>query len=374
MWFTPPPWVRTMADCWIKYELTNVQRRCFALEETVPEWEKVELEPSPYDLYDSFAYLDGCTLRKLICVGEGMYYEISLNEALTPDRKFLLPKTAKGKPIRLTAANIRKRTPFGMGLLYSRGYVSVTSYTAEQDYFRGEYSLPLLPAFSDFEAFVEKWCAETDAEKLADIQSFAAQPRRHQKYREGDFFRFRLDREHWGYGRILLDFGAMRKKEIPFWDIFMGKPLCVSVYRIVSESKDIPIDVLKDLPSLPSAMVMDNIFFYGECEIIGNLPLPEDVDYPIHYGKGIAMGEDVLHYQCGRTHLTLPGEPELASGFRSGAIGLTQNVRLPVLRKCICQNSNLPYWTQENYAQIHHDLRNPKYAALLAKIQEQFSI
>lgn len=363
-----------MADCWAEYELTNAQRRCFALEETAPEWKKVELEPSPYDLYDSFAYLDGCTLRKLICVGEGLYQEISLNEALSPDRKFLLPKTAKGKPMRLTAANVRRRTPFGMGMIYSNQYVSVSNCTSEQDYFRSSYSLPPMPVFSDFEAFVEQWCAETDAARLAEVRAFAAQPRQHQKYREGDFFRFRLDREHWGYGRILLDFGAMRKKKTPFWDIFMGKPLCVSVYRIVSESKDIPIDVLKDLPSLPSTMVMDNLFFYGECGIIGNLPLPEDVDYPIHYGRSIAIGEDALHYQCGRIHLTLPGAPELAQGLRNGAIGWTLNVRLPVLRECIAQNSNLPYWTQANYAQVHYDLRNPKYAALLAKIREQFSI
>lgn len=363
-----------MADSWIEYELTNAQRRCFALEETAPEWEKVELEPSLYDLYDSFACIDGCTLRKLICVGEGMYYEISLNEALSPDRKYLLPKTIKGKPVRLTAANVRKRTPVGMAILYANQYVSVSNYTAGQDYFRGEYSLPPLSAFSDFEAFVNHWCAETDAGKLAELRAFAAQPRLHQKYREGDFFRFRLNRNLWGYGRILLDFGAMRKKKIPFWDIFMGKPLCVSVYRIVSESKDIPIDVLKDLPSLPSTMVMDNIFFYGECEIISNLPLPEDVDYPIHYGRSIAMGEDALNYQCGRTHLTLPGEPELAPGLRNNGIGWALNVRLPVLRECIAQNSNLPYWTQANYAQVHYDLRNPKYAGLLAKVREQFSI
>ena len=36
-------------------------------------------------------------------------------------------------------------------------------------------------------------------------------------------FRFPIDRRLYGYGRVLLNYDAMRKGNIPFWDVFMGK-------------------------------------------------------------------------------------------------------------------------------------------------------
>ena len=207
------------------------------------------------------------------------------------------------------------------------------------------------------------------------MDAFAQLPRIHQKYREGDFFRFRINRTLFGYGRILVDYDAMRKKKIPFWDIFMGKPLCVCVYRIATERTDCTMEELAALPTLPSTMVMDNIFYYGECEIIGNRPLqPEDAEYPIHYGKSISMGDDSLCCQCGKTFLTLPGGTELCSGFCNNGIGFHLNVSLPVLLACIQEDSNLPYWNQEQDAPVRQDLRNPKYRSLLEQVRAQFHI
>lgn len=61
-----------------------------------------------------------------------------------------------------------------------------------------------------------------------------------------------------------------------FWDILMGKALCVSVYHIITENPNVNIYDLQELQSCPSAYMMDNKFFYGEYEIIGNAPLPEN--------------------------------------------------------------------------------------------------
>ena len=122
-------------------------------------------------------------------------------------------------------------------------------------------------------------------------------------------------------------------------------------------------------------MVMDNIFYYGECEIIGNRPLqPEDAEYPIHYGKSISMGDDSLCCQCGKTFLTLPGGTELCSGFCNNGIGFQLNVSLPVLLACIQEDSNLPYWNQAHRSSVNQDLRNPKYRSLLEQVRAQFHI
>lgn len=61
----------------------------------------------------------------------------------------------------------------------------------------------------------------------------------------------------------------------------MGRALVVSVYHIITENPSMDTDTLKTLKSCPSQFIMDNRFFYGEYEIVGYEPLPEDVDYPI---------------------------------------------------------------------------------------------
>lgn len=80
----------------------------------------------------------------------------------------------------------------------------------------------------------------------------------------------------------------------------MGKPLCVLIYHIMTEDPDVSVEELEQLASCPSQYVMDNVFYYGEYEVIGNRPLPErdsDIDYPILYGRSIdARDRDKICY------------------------------------------------------------------------------
>ena len=48
------------------FELTNDQRVYFAIPPVEDSWEKVEVTPSPYDRYYTYAYLDGRQVRKMI--------------------------------------------------------------------------------------------------------------------------------------------------------------------------------------------------------------------------------------------------------------------------------------------------------------------
>ena len=94
--------------------------------------------------------------------------------------------------------------------------------------------------------------AETNTEDFMEIQAFANAKRQHCKYREGDFFRFKYDRRNYGYGRILLDVRKFMKNGGEFWDILMGKPLCVSVYHIITADPNVKITELQLLNSCPS--------------------------------------------------------------------------------------------------------------------------
>ena len=364
------------------FELTNEQRECFAISPVLEKWQKIRLKPSPYDTEETYAYIDGTKLLKLIKISDTSYCEYDMSEMLSEDGKYLLPKTAKGKPMLLSASMAIKRPAIGMAITFYNGYLNIYNSNTEQDYYRSSYAGDTLKNTEYLAKWVENWRLETTEKDLADIRAFAAEKKQHVKFKEGDFFRFKLNRRLYGYGRILLDFSRMRKEKEPFWDIFMGKPVCACVYHIATERDDVTTDELCGIKTLPSQMVMDNIFYYGECKIIGNKPIaPEEEDFPIHYGTSINAGERKLMYQCGRTFLSLDNTKPLYETnpffghFTFNNIGFNLYVRLPVLLKCIETNSNEPYWTQENLAvAVEHDLRNPKNKKQLEEIKKQFKI
>jgi hypothetical protein len=72
--------------------------------------------------------------------------------------------------------------------------------------------------------WVDNWCLNTEEKELKDINEFAHRTKIHQKFKEGDFFRFRINRRLFGYGRILVDYAQMRKDGIQFWDVFTFQP------------------------------------------------------------------------------------------------------------------------------------------------------
>ena len=353
------------------FELTNEQRKCFGLVAVCDHWERVVAKPSPYDRCKTYLYLNGNTVVKCILCGEKRYCEYELSEQLSEDRKYLLPKTTKGKPVLLSSATILKRKPMGMVLSYDR--TIVLHYNANTDcaYYTNAYMQNDICDLNSFVNWVHAWCSETTPADVQDVLSFSQQKRRHVRYQEGDVFRFKISRRLYGYGRILLDYGKMRKKKEPFWDILMGKPLVCSVYHIATERDDVTIDKLKALPSLPSTIIADNALYYGEYIIIGNVPITDDEDYPIMYGDSIRCGKKAVCYQCGKTHRKIENVPALEyNRFQNAGVSFRLNFTFPLLKQCIEEGSNTPYW--ENYYWAKGDLRNPKHAEILRQVNAQF--
>lgn len=360
------------------FELTNEQRKCFGLMPVDSNWIRMELKPSPYDLHTTISYLDGTVLRKFIETGSNIYTEYEICEQLSDDLRYLLPKTQKGKPMLLSATTLEKRTGIGMRLSYKRdssgdAYIDVFSDISQRCYYSNDYEPIRSYGKYDFQNWVEAWCQETTEEDLVDISRFSALPRQHIKFREGDVFRFKINRRLYGYGRILLDYALMRKKKEPFWDILMGKPLACSVYHIVTERNDVTIEELAQLNSLPSVHMMDNRLYYGDFEIIGNIPIREFEDYPIMYGNSIDARCRAVLLQCGKLFLKDENSTALFYDFANHSIGFDLNFTLPALLECIESDSNDPYWAQRHW-RIRRDLRNPKLRNELTKICEQFGI
>ena len=360
------------------FELTNDHRKCLGIPLISDSWVRIKAKPSPHSYYDTYAFINEEKIVKVIQVsnaeGREFYNEWSVDQELSDDGAYILPKTDKGKPRLFTASTLEKVKRLGMGICFNDG-VDIVNFTTEQVYYRSIYSGKRIKTIKEFQEWLNDWCEETGEDELLDIGEFASRKKVNQKIREGDFFRFKINRRLYGYGRILVDYAAMRKQKIPFWDVFCGKPLCVAIYHIATEKSNLTPSQLVGKKTLPSQMIMDNIFFYGECEIIGNIPLVEgEIEYTIHYGESLSIRDPyTYYYQCGKTfkslHLNIPRYQ-----FHNNGMSFSLNFTLPVLLECIKCNSNQPYWEMKENVYVEEDLRNPKNAKELAVINRRLGI
>lgn len=252
-------------------------------------------------------------------------------------------------------------------------YIDIFNHTSQKSYYSSDYEPIRSYGKYDFQQWVENWRDETTGDDLTDIAQFATQPRQHVKFREGDVFRFKINRRLYGYGRILLDYALMRRKNEPFWDILAGKPLVCSVYHIVTDRDDVSVMELGCLHSLPSVHIMDNHLYYGTYEIIGNIPIDESEDYPIMYGNSIDARYRAVLLQCGKLYQRDDNSTALFHDFTNQGIGFGLNFKLSVLQECIKDGSNAPYWAQDD-RKVNRDLRNPKFRNELERVCKQFDV
>lgn len=348
-------------------ELTNNQRRCLGLEEIPVSWDRMELGEG------NSIYFDGDTIRKETAYAEGFYRESSMMVETEQNRTMLVPKNSRGKLKKLTRSHVLDRASYGMYLQWDRGVVTLANYTTQVTYYTSAYEGIRIDSKEAFTDWLERWEKETTSEGFREIQGFAAAKRKHCRYQEGDFFRFRFDRRTYGYGRILFDIGKWKKAGNPFWDILMGKALVVQLFHIVTEDPHVPMEELAGLPVCPSQFIMDNIFYHGECELIGNMPLTGEVDYPVMYGRSIdARDPDKIIFCRGREYRECSaGDVKPVRGdYRNNSIGWSLKINKAVMEECIRKNSNMPYWDQELFG-LEGDLRNPKNRHTYKKIRKQ---
>ena len=358
-------------------ELTNEQRKYLGLELIEPNWERVEIPNNCVKPEQStgkdILYFDGDVLRKVIWLHDNGHFRENSYALRTQDnRTRIAPLTEKGKPKLLNGVNIQRCTPYGMYFDYN-GRVLIANYTTQQTYYSSAFAGVSCVEQRELQEFLDKWVADTTDADLDEIQAFAHTKRRRFKYKEGDFFRFKYDRRHYGYGRILFDVRKFVKDGGKFWDILMGKALCVSVYHIITEHPNVSIEELQKLQSCPSAYMMDNRFFYGEYEIVGNAPVSENADYPIMYGRSIsALDRNKICFCRGREYHEIPleGNELLSRDFKNNGIGWSLNINKTLVEECIKAGTNEPFWKADR----GNDLRNPVFSKELAFVLKQMGI
>ncbi len=364
------------------FELTNEQRKYLGLIPVEEHWELVKFDNGIY------YYFEDDTIKKEIKVSKNYYHEAELNEKTAENRTMILPKTKRGKIKKFNYTATESFSPFGTYFTFSTDGVIIANYTSQRTYYSEIFSEKEKISLDDLKKWLDKWMKETTEEDLEEIEEFKNAKRKHCKFNEGDFFAFKISRREWCFGRILLDVSKLRKdenfKKNKNYGLanLMGKPLIIKVYHKISDNKNIDLKELSKCLALPSQAIMDNIFYYGEAIILGNLPLkPEENDMFISVSESISgIDKNIAYLQYGLIYREIPlsDYEKLIKELKIGAQTLRREgigfvIDTYKLKECIEAKSNSPFWEKYKKRNVP-DLKNPDHIELKRKIFKAFGL
>ena len=365
----------------LKFELTNEQRKYLGLIPVEEHWELVKFDNNVY------YYFEDDIIKKEITVSKNYYHEAELNEKTAENRTIILPKTVRGKIKKFNYTATQSFSPFGNYFTFSTDGVIIANYTTQRTYYSEKFSEKNI-SLDNLKNWLDKWIKECTEEDLKEIEEFKNAKRKHCKFKEGDFFAFKIGRREWAFGRILLDVAKLRKDENfeknKNYGLahLMGKPLIIKVYHKISDNKNIDLKELAECLALPSQAIMDNIFYYGEAIILGNLPLkPEENDMFISVSESISgIDKNIVYLQYGLIYREIPlsDYEKLIKDLKIGAQTLRREgigfvIDTYKLKECIEAKSNSPFWEKYKKRNVP-DLKNPDYIELKRKIFKAFGL
>lgn len=364
------------------FELTNEQRKYLGLIPVEEHWELVKFDNGIY------YYFEDDTIKKEIKVSKNYYHEAELNEKTAENRTMILPKTKRGKIKKFNYTATQSFSPFGTYFTFSTDGVIIANYTTQRTYYSEIFSEKEKISLDDLKKWLDKWMKETTEEDLEEIEEFKNAKRKHCKFNEGDFFAFKISRREWCFGRILMDVSKLRKdenfKKNKNYGLanLMGKPLIIKVYHKISDNKNIDLKELSKCLALPPQAIMDNIFYYGEAIILGNLPLkPEENDMFISVSESISgIDKNIAYLQYGLIYREIPlsDYEKLIKELKIGAQTLRREgigfvIDTYKLKECIESKSNSPFWEKYKKRNVP-DLKNPDHIELKRKIFKAFGL
>ena len=364
------------------FELNNEQRKYLGLIPVEEHWELVKFDNGIY------YYFEDDIIRKEIKVSKNYYHESELNVKTSENRTMILPKTKRGKIKKFNYTATQSFSPFGTYFTFSADGVIIANYTSQRTYYSETFTEKEKISLDDLKKWLDKWMKETTEEDLEEIEEFKNAKRKHCKFNEGDFFAFKISRREWCFGRILMDVSKLRKdenfKKNKNYGLanLMGKPLIIKVYHKISDNKNIDLKELSKCLALPSQAIMDNIFYYGEAIILGNLPLkPEENDMFISVSESISgIDKNIAYLQYGLIYREIPlsDYEKLIKDLKIGAQTLRREgigfvIDTYKLKECIEAKSNSPFWEKYKKRNVP-DLKNPDHIELKRKIFKAFGL
>lgn len=369
----------------MNYEITNEQRKYFGIDPIQNHWDRVIFTGDTHHPV-SILYFDKDTIKRYIVSTQKQYFERQYDEP-TKERSILLPKTAKGKEKKLSTSVLEQRQPTGVYLNVGNGNLKIGNYTSQTTFYSSSWENDE-PSLKTIPEIINDFIFSSPENHLAEIEKYKNLKRKNIKFKAGDYFCFKLNRTHYGFGRILLDVGKTRKKKLiddkHGLSLFMGLPVFIELFAFKSQSKTMDIATLDKQPKLPSDVMMDNLFLYGEYEIIGHREIKnEEFDFPISYGRSIGQRKTVF-LQWGLIHKELPQEmyakhistdeiPPTQNPYGYYSIGFRPFYGCTEVMKTIGNNGKFDF-DKVNHYKAKWDLRNPKNKAIKEELFKTFGL
>jgi len=371
------------------FELTNKQREYLGLELVSSSWDKVEIKKG------LSVYYDKNTLKKGIISIDDHYHEWQMDDE-TQNREFLKPKKTTAKPKKLTPTTIESKKSKGVYFFMGLNCFQIGNYTTKREFYSIYFEDITFDDFEKTKEFLDDYISDCGDEHLKDIEKFKTAKRKKYQIKEGDFFRFKIDKKNFGFGRVLFDVVSFRNsqefEQYPHTGLkyLMGTVFVIKIYHITTNQKEIDLEKLKTLQAIPSQYISDIQFYDGNFEIIGNLPLKDDeLDFPISYSANFEYEDErYVYLQKGKFFAKKPPtefgkylstnnpfsthQPTLENPYRNQGVGDNLSIKKEILNHCINDNSNDYYWNN-NFAHSYFDLRNPKNKEILKEIIKELS-
>ena len=371
------------------YFIDNHVRKCVGLNLILDSWDLKIITKGEYCKY--YLFFDGDTIKKVIQLflsPEALdFLEFDTYYLTTENRSIVLPRTNKGRERKLTGSVIDSFDCIGNYLtVYSLSENEETTFlignrTIQRTFYEKKYSFKTY-SIDGAKKICQLYADSCTDEDINEAISFRKLKRKCVRYREGDYFRVKLDKNLYTYGRIIYDIRKRQKAGYQYWDVLMGNPLIIEMFHVLSDDKNMSVVDLKKLKTFPSQHIFDNNLFYGDYEIIGYDSDLKDARYPIMYGKSISTFEPCkIVFQCGCIYKEIPFDGsnlvEKNKGnskidFTNRTIGFSINVNTDILDVCIKDNSNDEYWNY--YRGGEFDLRAPQNRGYLLQVLKQFDL
>lgn len=145
----------------LAWQPTNEQRTALGLAPVEPHWTLQEVPCGLLAMCETYAYLDGRRVMRVISAGEGCYTEVCVDAALTEEGR-IAPVKPDGKSVPLTAANLHKRRHRGVSLTFDATRYDTVIRVQDHDARRERLCvrLPQRMSNEEFAAWVASRCKE----------------------------------------------------------------------------------------------------------------------------------------------------------------------------------------------------------------------
>jgi hypothetical protein len=216
----------------------------------------------------------------------------------------ILPKTDRGKPMRLTAVRL-EHLPAGCEccIVIAPNNLGTKSGISVENQ-RNNKRLPItgdsnIASVKELYEWLDDYMRTCPSDYFEKVEKMKNSPHITVKYQAGDIFRIELDRTHYGFGIIIGEVIKLKKegifsKEHPI-SFVPDVPIMTRLYLIKTTEKNMSVEDITKHGLLPTDFIVDADVFWGVNDIIGSKDLEEnDIEFPIQVVEGLGVIRDRL--------------------------------------------------------------------------------